>query len=281
MILQSRRGVTVIEIVIVCAGIALLVAVLIPVIGSTRGPSRQQQVLAQFQRIQQGLFVYAQSNDGLYPGLDRLELDGPNDACTDADRIRTYATGARQAGAEVGARFAIGLEQELFAPESLISPFESDPRVRPWDPRTIYRDTDLFYSFALPAIRRSELRMSEGRTLEWRASANGSAVAVSDRLPHRGGGSPDPADASTHAGLAPPGTPGQWSGGVTFNDNHAEWLSSSLIRKGRVYAGVRTRGPDNLFSDEPAGEQDTPVSEDEDPGIERQFNAYQVIHGGG
>ncbi|MFN3167898.1 MAG: type II secretion system protein [Phycisphaeraceae bacterium] len=274
--MKHRHAFTLIELLVVISIIALLIAILLPALGAARKSARQMVSQTQVRGIQQGMFIFASSNKELYPGLDELNLNSPNDACTDATKIKTYATGGAQAGAHVGARYALCLEEDLFSADYLISPSELTSGIEPWNQDTVYREQDVFFSYALPRIWQSGGKMSQGRMFEWRATASASAVVVTDRLFRNSGAgvAVNRNDASTHYSLASTTEPGQWQGGISFNDNHTEWFSTSEIDVQLSYAGVKTDGPDNIFSANAVGNQSIPTGANAN-----QFNAQQIIRG--
>lgn len=268
--MKRHNAFTLIELLVVISIIALLIGILLPALGAARRTARAIQSNTQIRGVQQGMFIYSQSNKDLYPGLDKLDLD-PDVACTPQANINTYNSNGLQAGAYVPARYIICLNNDYFTPEYLISPFETTPEIQPWDDTQTYtNNTAYINSYSLPRIWRSSGQMSTGRMFEWQANANASAVVVSDRLYRNGIG--NPGDSTTHFSLQNTKQPGNWTGGVSFNDNHTETFTTSDIDVQLSYAGVKTIGPDNIFSAAVVGAQNIPNG-----ASSNQFNAQQII----
>ena len=263
--------------------IALLIGILLPALAAAHTVARQMASQTQLRGIHQGFAAFAGSNRGFYPGLESFKLDDPRGALTDSQRIRSWDGGTgKLAGAHVGARYALGLERDLFPPEYLISPGEVSDAITRWDgSRTDYSNApaDAFYSYALPRLLQSagvNGKLSQGRALEWQANANPGAVVASDRL-YRDSASltaSDPNDPATHRSVWNPAEPGGWSGGVVFSDGHTAFFPSSELDTMLTYAGVDTDGADNLFRSLQVGVQRIPAGADPN-----QFNAHQIIRG--
>jgi len=269
--MRNNRAFTLIELLVVISIIALLIGILLPALGAARRTARAMQSNTQIRGIQQGMFIFSSSNKDLFPGMDEKTLNA-NDALTDADRIKTYSDGGSRAGGHVAARFAICLENDLFTPEYAISPFEVNASVQEWDENTVYTDaTGQFYSYALPRIWWSGNIMSQGRSYEWRAEANASAVVVTDRLYSSASLVFTP---STYLSLQNADEPGNWTGGVSYNDNHTETQIGEETDNALSYAGYNTVTADNIFLPSKPTGQLTPL-----PQNNNQFNAQQIIHG--
>jgi len=270
--MKRHNAFTLIELLVVISIIALLIAILLPALSSARQSARAMQSNTQIRGIQQGMFVYAQSNKTWYPGMDRYEFLA-DDALTDASKIKGYnandATTPTRAGGDVAARYVICVRDDLFTPEYLISPLETNTLIEPWEDGVIYKTVSFISSYALPRIRGNN-QMSVGRAREWSDNANASAIVVTDRLFRNTGATPAvvSADASTHYSLQSTKQAGKWTGGITFNDNHVETVQSSELDQSLSYANYKTVGPDNIFSPAiPAGST----------APDNQYNAQQII----
>ncbi|MBX2851506.1 MAG: prepilin-type N-terminal cleavage/methylation domain-containing protein [Phycisphaeraceae bacterium] len=274
--MKRQNAFTLIELLVVISIIALLIAILLPALSSARRSARAMQSNTQIRGIQQGMFIYSQSNKSLYPGMVKLTTDA-DEALLQASRVRTitFASGQR-AGGDVPTRYIICLESDMFTPDYLISPFEVLAAVQAWKDNGIreYTPNAAIHSYALPRIMRGGSEMSPGRAFEWRAEANSQAVVVSDRLYRNAGATPtvNREDSSTHYSLQSTKQAGQWTGGISFNDNHTETFQTSEISDTLSYNRVKTTGPDNIFSNARAGAaQGTPA------GNETEHNAQQII----
>ncbi len=65
----EKKGFTLIELLVVVAIIALLAALLIPVIGMVRGQAKQAQCLNNLRQLGIGMLIYAGDNDGCIPPM--------------------------------------------------------------------------------------------------------------------------------------------------------------------------------------------------------------------
>ena len=273
--MKRQQAFTLIELLVVISIIALLIAILLPALSSARQSARALQSNTQIRGIQQGMFTYATSNKDLFPGMVKL-VRNPNLAFENASNIDTFVAGANQAGGIVQARYIICLNDSLFTPDYLVSPLEVNVDIQPWvdDGSSTYDGNSKIHSYALPRIQRSTTEISPGRAYEWQATANASAIAVSDRLyTNTASGSPaDPNDASTHFSLQSTEDPGKWTGAISFNDNHVDNFQSSEIDVQLSYRKVKTDGLDNIFSAAQVGTQNI-----SDPRDVNQHNAQQII----
>lgn len=273
--MKRTNAFTLIELLVVISIIALLIAILLPALSSARQSARSMQSATQIRGIQQGMFIYAQSNKTWYPGMDRYAFSAA-DALTDASQIQGYnandTTAGNQAGGDVAARYVICVRDELFTPDYLLSPLEVNETIEPWRDGVTYNTVSAISSYALPRIR-NNTQMATGRAREWSDNANASAIVVTDRLFRNSGATPavDRGDASTHYSLQSTKTAGKWTGGISFNDNHVETVQSSEVETQLSYNGIKTDGPDNIFSAAQVGTQNTPAGE------ANWYNAQQVI----
>ncbi len=273
---HRHRGFTLIELLVVISIIALLIALLLPALGAARQTARQMQGMTQLRGIQQGFFMFAQSNNDLYPGMVSTSTNA-REALANAPDIDTFTSGGLQAGGRVQARFIIGLNANLYPPKYLISPGEINPTVTEWEPTGTYNDGASIHSFALPRILRNVTNgsLAPGRAAEWQATAAPTAVVVSDRLYRNTAGGPvvNRDNADTHLSLWNTNRPGAWLGGVSFNDNHVKMYNDSRVEETLIYDRVRTAAPDNIFSAANAGAQNLPT------GGWGQYNAQQIVRG--
>ncbi len=184
--------------------VSILAGILLPALGSARKTAYRIKSNASLRAIHQTMVVNAQSNGQWYAGLKR---DGSPDDLT------------------VEGRYQQLLKSGMVTPELLINPQEDKDKLL-WAGGAV---TDMNYSYSL-------LDISEPgpRRKEWRDTNNVRAVVISDRnteLPSM------PASVWTTL-------PGDWQGGVSFNDGRVEFLMTHVMDT--QYSGVITRD-DSLF----------------------------------
>ena len=235
-----RRAFTLIELLVVISIIALLIAILLPALSSARDSARQLQSSTQVRGIHQGFVIFAQSNDGFYPGLDKLDANMAN-ALTDQSQINTINDGGDTAGLSTTARFAIGLEDDLFTADYIISPAETNAAVQRWDPNGSYSGaSEHLGSYAMSQLGASG-STAMGRASEWRATSSSQAIVLGDRATRMG----DFLYSETYQSLWSKGKPG-WLGSVLFNDNAVQFLKDREF-EGTKYGNHRNTRPDNIF----------------------------------
>lgn len=213
-------------VVLLCVMIAI--AVIMPIL-SPRGqgaPAAQNHL--QLRGIHQGLIIYAQTNKGYYPGLDS---NGDN-ASYELDWSEWLQEGGPsiRAGLEVQNRFAMLLANYYLTPEYLISPFEADVNVVPWDTASPF--TTQHYSYAMLQVPEED----GGRRGEWRETLNPQAIVLSDR---NTGTASQPSSIHVDGGEA-------WAGSVLWNDNHVGFESVDTFET--KYADGDPNESDRLFA---------------------------------
>ena len=263
---MQKRAFTLIELLVVISIIALLIAILLPALGAARRSARQLQNSTHVRGIQQGFFTHGVDNKSWMAGVESRgpQANSANNSFIDVDRFRNMTVPAGdelRAGAQVAARYIVLLENDYLVPDYLVSPAELDQNVEAWiDGRATPYDTnnstnltDRFYSYALPEIGRQGSTL-DGRLQEWRADANGGAVVATDRILNPSSATLVAGDPLTHNSLwTELDSNSGWSGAVTFNDNHTEFVNQSGVET--VYGGTKVPGNgalpglDQLFID--------------------------------
>ena len=267
--MTRRKGFTLIELLVVISIIALLIAILLPALSSARDSARSLQNMTQTRGIQQGIFILSQGNKGWYPGVNQLVQGSAARTWTAASQMPGNWTATNPAGQYPEARWILMMYEDAFVPEYAISPSETNPNVTEWDINNTYSPLDDQYisSFAMSALFTNLIGadfVANGRTGEWRDTANSRAVVVSDRLTGGTFGSPQ-----THESLW---SQNGWRGSITFNDNHVEFADNSEV-EGTQYVKSKSVLPDNIFGQFNGADQNVPVH------MSADANAYQVVHG--
>lgn len=192
----------------------LLIGILLPALGAARRTARQMQNNTQVRGVHQAMVLYAQSNKSYYPGID----------------LQGEVVDASPAG-----RLQLLLEGNYFTGEYLINP--ADGGMTAWTSGQLLPTE---YSYAV-----LDIAAPGGRRDEWRDTLNADAAVLSDR---NTGMSGDPVDLMSVF----TDTPGDWRGGVAWNDNHVVFETDAILS---TQYGDYPRNPnDNLF--EAAGTND-------------------------
>lgn len=267
--MKRLHAFTLIELLVVISIIALLIAILLPALSSARESARSLQNMTQTRGIQQGVFILSQSNKGWYPGVNKLVQGSGAETWTAAADMPGNWTPTSAAGQFPEARWILMMDDDAFTPEYAISPAETNPNVTEWDIANTYTPFDNQYvsSFGLSALFTNLAGadfVANGRTGEWRDTANSRAVVVSDRLTSGSIGMPQ-----THQSLW---SENGWRGSITFNDNHVEFSDTSEIEDTK-YVKVSAVLPDNIFGQFAGSDQNVPTY------MTADANAYQVVHG--
>lgn len=200
-----------------------LIAILLPALGAARRTARRMQNATQVRSVHQGMVMAGQRNKYFYPGLDSrgdILSNGP-------------LTGNSGDGDTVEARYWILLDGAYITSDYTISPSEIDAIV-PWTSGQVSASN---YSYAMLSIQgqAGSAPTAGPRASEWKETANGYAVVISDRNTGSSTQSPE----SIHTDGDP------WKGTVLWNDNHTGFEQTHLLetRYGRGSIDMN----DNIF----------------------------------
>ncbi|MEM9753732.1 MAG: prepilin-type N-terminal cleavage/methylation domain-containing protein [Planctomycetota bacterium] len=269
---NAASGFTLIELLVVISIIALLIAILLPALGAARTTARQLQNSTQLRGIHQGMFAFAQENKGWYPGLTSegqpvigYAAGGQNRVAHTSNPNATYRSGGN--GTMPNRRYAIMLEGNYFTPEYIISPGESSSKPVP-DISTSVGTANVNvenFSYALSVIQLGltstgaaaspwavgDPYFPSNRGLEWNATANSSAIVLSDRAINDAGIAANilslPND-DFHSIWTPQGS-GRWAGSAVSNDGSTSFGNTPDDFRTR-YADGQTIENDHLFFEE-------------------------------
>ena len=250
----SNRAFTLIELLVVISIIALLIAILLPALGAARVAAQKIENSTQVRGIHQGFFTYAQGNKGAYPGIDNINGINRNAVLTDATDASSLQQGqgwSARAGQSITVRFAIALEADLFTPEYLISPAETNTTdLERWQDtpgRYHHGQPPFISSYGLAQIYSGNNNIPDGlrvRYEEWTDNANSQSVVIADR-------NIDPTSAVSgldpHSLWSGDDPDASWNGSVTFNDGHTEYFAEALVENTR-YGNHTNTLPDNLYA---------------------------------
>jgi prepilin-type N-terminal cleavage/methylation domain-containing protein len=263
---SHAKGFTLIELLVVISIIALLIGLLLPALGAARTAARKAVNNTQIRGIHQAFFTESQDNKGWYAGVNGSGwVNGSLDRTfKDADDFRYSIEGGNYGGAGLAtgsyphARWATLVWGDYVTAEYLISPAELNETIDPEILRNVANGIGTLginakiSSYALPMLgsAASGAVPAVGRTGEWRDTVNSQTPIVTDRLVRNTGGAFVPSDPATHLSIwsVNVSNPGNWDGGVVYNDGHTEYSNTSELENVAMLNKKATQ-PDNLFHD--------------------------------
>ncbi len=188
-------------------------------LSSARQTAIRMQNGTQVRGVQQAFVLFAQGNNGFYPGLDA----GSGKAINAIAPSATQYGAAAPSNTDISAVYAILLNGEFFTTEYIISPVEKESKTMAPAVSSSHTITRADYSYAL--LQFGNEQGNEGRREEWKETMNSQAPVVADR---------SKAIDSTMktTSLFTEDTSGQstaWQGNVAWNDNHVTFENSGVM----------------------------------------------------
>lgn len=256
------RAFTLIELLVVISIIALLISILLPALSAARKAARQMTSNTQLRGIQQDMVVFSQSNNGWYPGFNssgkpagdttnHLAYGAPNGMFVSISK-------ANWSNLKVDSVCVLMLNQNLFSPKYLVSPGETVSGVTVAK-QSLAKQNPFGLnntSYAMLRVRNvsGSTDQDAGRGEEWKDSMNSQCPIVSDRgrTQYVAQHSPGVAALVPHTSIWTNSTQyadqdaSAWKGGVVWNDNHVDFLSTATLKATKV-GGVSNTN-DNAFS---------------------------------
>jgi prepilin-type N-terminal cleavage/methylation domain-containing protein len=266
MSLPRQKAFTLIELLVVISIIALLIGILLPALGAARNSARKMVNNTQIRGIHQAFFTESQDNKGWYAGVESSGIVNGDLARSfkDAGSFQHPLEGGNYGGAGLAtgsyphARWATLVWGNFVTSEYLVSPAEFNEGINAEILPTVASGTGSvginakISSYALPMLgsAASGAVPAVGRAGEWRDTVSSQTPIVTDRLVRNTNGTFDPADPDTHLSIwsIDAGNPGDWDGGVVYNDGHTEYSTTSELEDVRMLDYTATQ-PDNLFHD--------------------------------
>jgi type II secretory pathway pseudopilin PulG len=253
------RGITAIELVVVIVIAIVAVGLLLPYLNRPHGNNRQLRDSTQIRGIHQGMVLWAQNNQDVYPLPSLIDLNDETVATSGRDKDTTANI------------FSILIYNNFISPEICVSPAETNPSIRVhetyafsepptavspkmalWDPAlkadfTSGKRGNVSYAHMLPANERLEKR--------WRNTWDATQAVVGNRGPEvKGFDVRDgkrvytmPKKSNTfliHGGAT------TWEGNIAYNDNHVSFETSIATETTTYKDGEGAERLDCLFLDE-------------------------------
>ncbi len=256
--MRQTRAFTLIELLVVISIIALLIGLLLPALNAARQAARRAENSSRIRGIHQNMVIFANGNNGYFPGLKPNGTLLRNNA---EDRAAFGITVGQGHGRMARIRMAVLLNNNYFTADYVVSPGEI---LSAWEGPHVTVPIDSF-SYALSTIGGDQGANSNGalypwiRNNDWRDTANADAIVIGDRNTAMDGTGNNAQENDSDGTLDKvqsiwTTTPGDWRGNVGWNDNHVTYETSSLIKKTRYTSGQSTmqvpnnaNTGDNLF----------------------------------
>ncbi len=247
----------------------LLIALMLPALGTARNTARKMTNSTQMRGIHMGMVTFSQNNrtstgDGFFPGLKSDGSTVPTFTWPSAQG--TFASSSA-AGCDPATRYTVMLNKSFFTPEYMLNPVDKGATVN----RSNANATGVFqevmpigfpggadttvssnnFSYAMLQINDAD----EDRRKEWSETINSQAIVMGDRNVGPAAGSGQAESVWTEAGS------GEWEGTVVFNDGSTNFISEidmngnlGPVASNTRYNLQRTNPLDNLFDESDQGE---------------------------
>ena len=223
------RGFTLIELLVVISIIALLIALLLPALGSAKKQARILENSTHQRGLHQAFVIFGQSNKTQFPGLENV--DG-QPSLIPGSRNGTPTSSSRLAGDWPATRFALLVDQDYVSPQYTINPADPFPR-EAWTFGLTGTDS---------AGTNFDWRNFSYAVEEWYGGMNGRNryKVATGNTDHMGSETPviadrtivvidqDYTDPSKYIGGFSP-EPGQFQMGLVWNDGHTTFQNTPIV----------------------------------------------------
>jgi prepilin-type N-terminal cleavage/methylation domain-containing protein/prepilin-type processing-associated H-X9-DG protein len=132
----SRRGFTLVELLVVLMILMLLISILVPTLSAARSRAAATACKANLRNIGQALRMYLNENKDRYPPAPALPSVNPNDLPTLMDHLRKYITKSPDEVIEV---FRCPSDEETFAQEKTSDVYNAQRGTEPLEKNIFFQ----------------------------------------------------------------------------------------------------------------------------------------------
>lgn len=232
--MNRRRGMTIIEMLVVISIIAILIAFLMPALGSARRGARRVQSNANLSSIYESSVKFSLGNRDQFPGLD-----------TSGNIVQAAQIPWSGSNGDVPtARFALLMEAGYLDPNHAISPFDKAAIAYKPLASSSSNLSKTHHSYAMQKIIATP---HDGRTAAWNRETNPRAVLMADR---NNGSNTTNNKSSLHTQK----NKGQWHGSVCWGDGNVRFERTSsfstVFPGGISNTSTNNSAADNIFQED-------------------------------
>jgi prepilin-type N-terminal cleavage/methylation domain-containing protein len=248
---SRRLGFTLVELLVVMAIIALLLAILLPALARSKQLARQVQDASQLRQVHTSFLVWSRALKGRFPTPGLIDRVGGVPGQGDEDVSKnTHA-----------ALYSASIAQNYFAPRMCVSTAESSANVAVhstynWNLYNVSNGVYWDPAFKSDLIQVSHLSYAtlhlDGprKATQWKETIDSQFAVVGNRGVKDG--TYEDAVYNASKTLLIHGGRRSWEGNIVYNDNHVDFETSFTPES------LRKLGPnldvaDNLFRDDPQG----------------------------
>ena len=249
--LLPRRGFTLVELLVVMAIIALLLAILLPALTRSKQLARQVKDATQVKQIHTAFLTFSRSFEGRFPtpGLINRLGGTPGQGAEDISK-NSHA-----------ALYSACIAQNYFSPQLCVSPSEASGNVavhstHNFNAFNVATETYWDRNFRADLLATSHLSYGtlhlDGtrKARQWRESVDSKFAVVGNRGVQDG--SYDDLIYNASKTLEIHGGRRSWEGNIVYNDNHVAY-ETSFTPERLTKLGANLDTSDNLFRNDPEG----------------------------
>jgi prepilin-type N-terminal cleavage/methylation domain-containing protein len=255
---NTKKGFTLVELLVVMAIIALLLGLLLPALAKARATARQVKDQTQVKQVHTGLLTAANDTQGVYPlpgEINRAAVPGApgNGQIPGRGNIdETVNQHANLWGAMIGRNF--------LSAQIMVSPAESNGKVIPattYNNNIINPAADIYWDNSPTSFKcdltnicntsyaTMPIDNSSRRRAQWRNTGDSRFAVLGNRGTRGGAITGTPFTASKTLEIH--GGRNEWDGNTAYNDNHVDYGRTFFPENLRTVGTVNPPILDNLF----------------------------------